>query len=122
VSTVPGADPASEPDLAALINLEIWGFPTSRPAFDPANHNFVYLRFQRGIMHYDHSTGVTRGILLADWFKSLLTGWNLPPDLDAQARAGSSPYLRQYCPGQAGWLCRPTDLPGTDLTFAFEPQ
>src|SRR5205823_6475231 len=26
----------------------------------------------------------------------------------------------QYCPGNAQWLCRPNDLPATDLTFAFE--
>jgi hypothetical protein len=120
VSTVPGADPAADPDLAALVNLEIWGFPTSGPALDPSNRSFVYQRFQRGIMHYDHSTGVTRGILLADYLKSILTGRDLPPDLAAQA--ANSRFFRQYCPGAPGWTCRPNELAATDLTFAFEPQ
>ena len=26
----------------------------------------------------------------------------------------------QYAPGAPMWLARPSDLPGTDLTFAFE--
>ncbi|HEX2036065.1 MAG TPA: hypothetical protein VHS99_17940 [Chloroflexota bacterium] len=120
VTTVPGSDPQSDPNFAALTNLEIWGFPTSNPAFDPANHSFVYQRFQRGIMHHDQSSGVTQGILLSDYFKSIITGTNLPTDLAAQA-AGSR-FFRQYCPGAAQWVCRPGVLPGTDLTFAFELQ
>ena len=111
------------PNLAALLNLQIWGFPTSRPMFDPNNRNFVYQRFQRGIMHFDATTGVTRGILLADYFKGLLVGQPgpiLPPDLLAQAQG--SRFLRQYCRGAAGWVCRPSELPATDLTFAFETQ
>jgi hypothetical protein len=39
------------------------------------------------------------------------------PDLLAQAK--ESRYFNQYCPGQTQWLCRPGDLPATDLTFAF---
>jgi hypothetical protein len=105
--------------------LEIWGAPISNPAYDPANHQFVYQRFQRGIMHFAVGQG-TRGILLADFLKSIMLGptlaskygANLPADLNAQAQ-GSNKYS-QYCPGQAGWLCRPADLPGTDLTYAFE--
>jgi hypothetical protein len=123
VSTVPGVNPAADPDLAALVNLEIWGFPTSNPAFDPANRAFVYQRFKRGIMHFDATSGVTRGILLADYFKGIIVGQpgpTLPPDLAAQAQG--SRYLRQNCPGATQSLCRPDDLPGTDLTFAFEPQ
>jgi hypothetical protein len=120
VSTVPGSDPVNNPDFAALVNLEVWGFPTSRPAYDPNNRSFVYQRFQRGIMHFDQASGATRGILLSDWFKSIITGRNLPPDLAAQAFG--SRFFIQYCPGAPGWLCRPAQLPGTDLTFAFEPQ
>jgi hypothetical protein len=123
VTTVPGVDPGADPDLAALLNLEIWGFPTSQPAFDPANRRFVYQRFQRGIMHFDASTGVTRGILLSDYFKGIILGEpgpTLPPDLLAQAV--TSRFFRQYCPGQPNWVCRPSELPGTDLTFAFERQ
>jgi hypothetical protein len=105
--------------------LEIWGAPISRPAYDPSNRQFIYQRFQRGIMHFAVGQG-TRGILLADYLKSILLGpdqaaqkgANLPADLNAQAK-GSAHYA-QYCPNQAMWLCRPNDLPGTDLTYAFE--
>ena len=120
VSTVPGADPQQDPDFAALVNLEVWGFPTSNPAADPSNGDFIYQRFQRGIMHFRVNTGTTEGILLADYFKSIVTGRNLPPDLAAQAI--TSPFLAQYCPGSPGWVCRPAQLQDTDLTFAFEPQ
>ena len=41
---------------------------------DPGNGGFIYQRFQRGIMHFDNATGVTRGILLADYFKGLVVG------------------------------------------------
>ena len=39
--------------LLGLLNLEVWGAPISRPQRDPTNANFVYQRFQRGILHYD---------------------------------------------------------------------
>jgi hypothetical protein len=104
---------------AALLSLEIWGAPISRPARDPANAAFVYQRFQRGIMHYDASLGVTRAMLLADYLKGVLIGRHLPTDLALAARG--SPFFGQYCPGAPGWLCRPDDMPGTDLTTAFEP-
>jgi len=120
VSTVPGTDPQRDPDFAALVNLEVWGFPTSHPASDPSNGDFIYQRFQRGIMHFRVNTGTTEGILLADYFKSIITGRNLPPDLAAQA-AGSS-FLAQYCPNAPSWVCRPGQLQDTDLTFAFEAQ
>lgn len=106
--------------LVPLLNLQIWGAPTSQPAVDPHNNNFVYQRFQRGIMHFDKGCNCTQGLLLADYLKSILTGQNLPPDLDAQAR--SSKYYHQYAPGQALSIARPADLPGSDLTNAFTPQ
>jgi hypothetical protein len=62
----------SDLHLLPLLNLEIWGLPTSMPARDPANSNFVYQRFQRGILHYDASTGWTQGVLLGDEFKKIL--------------------------------------------------
>jgi hypothetical protein len=101
-----------------LGGLTIWGAPISSPQPDPSNANFIYQRFQRGIMHFDASTGATRGILLADYLKSILTGQNVPGDLRQQAQ-GSRLYT-QYAPGAPLWLARPMDLPGTDLTFAFE--
>src|SRR5450830_1212596 len=104
--------------LLALINLEIWGLPTSKPTMDPANNNFVYLRFQRGIMHFDKTTGLTQGILLADYMKSLITGQNLPGDLASEAN--SSPLLQQYNNGMANGLNRPAALPATNMFAAFE--
>ena len=97
--------------------LVIWGAPISQPAPDPANGNFVYQRFQRGIMHFIAGTG-TESILLADYLKGIMMAQNVPPDLQAQSR--ESRYYNQYCPGNAAWLCRPNDLGATDLTFAFE--
>jgi hypothetical protein len=109
----------SDPGILGLLDLEIWGAPISTPMADPNNPNFVYQRFQRGIMHFDASTGVTRGILLADYLKSVLTGQNLPDDLRQQARG--SRFYAQYTPGAPLWLARPADLSGTDLSWAFEP-
>jgi polysaccharide biosynthesis protein PslG len=106
--------------LVPLLNLQIWGAPTSKPAADPANSNFIYQRFQRGIMHYDSGCNCTQGLLLADYLKSILTGQNLPPDLEAQAR--TSRYYRQYAPTQPLSIARPADLVGSDLTGAFVQQ
>src|SRR5581483_5971404 len=103
--------------LLPLLNLQLWGAPTSAPAADPANPGFVYQRFQRGIMHYDQACGCTQGILLADYFKAILTGQNLPVDL-AQESAGSI-FSGQYDPASPGSLARPAELPGTDMTNAF---
>jgi len=106
--------------LLPLLNLELWGMPTSKPAYDPNNKSFVYQRFQRGIMHFDASTGVTQGLLLGDYLKSIMTGQNLPSDLDAQAK--TSPFYRQYNGGAAGSVARPESLGATNLTGAFEKE
>ncbi len=98
-------------------DLEMWGIPTSNPQVDPNNSNFIYLRFQRGIMHYDAACNCTQGILLADYLKAILTGEGLPADLDQEARSG--PFYRQYDPTALGWVHDPSRLPGTDLTSAF---
>ncbi|MCS6801361.1 MAG: putative glycoside hydrolase [Chloroflexota bacterium] len=106
--------------LLPYLALEIWGLPTSHPTVDPANSSFIYLRFQRGVMHYDATTGVTQGILLADYLKAILTGEGLPADLEREARA--SPLYKQYARTAPRWMSRPDALPGTDLTRAFEPE
>ncbi len=108
------------PALLPLLNLELWGLPTSRPQRDPNNGNFVYVRFQRGIMHYDATSGATQGLLLADYLKSIMTGQNLPSDLEAQAR--ESIFYRQYNPYKANWVDRPEQLGGTNLFWAFEKE
>jgi hypothetical protein len=100
-------------------NLEMWGVVTSRPSIDPANTNFIYLRWQRGIMMYDGSTNLTQGVLLADYFKAVITGNNIPPDLDLQAK--SSSYYKQYNNSQPNGLNNPGLLPGTNMQFAFDP-
>jgi hypothetical protein len=111
-----------DPSLLPGFDLEIWGIPTSHPMVDPTNSQFIYQRFQRGIMHYQGNLGVTEGLLLGEYFKSVLTGQNLPADL-AQEATGS-PYLRQYCATGPHWICRPDQLDpsSTDLTGAFEPE
>lgn len=114
--------PATDPQVTSLlplIHLEIWGVPTSTPAFDPGNHNFVYLRWQHGVMQYDAGCSCTQGVLLADYLKAIITGKNLPADLAAEA--ATSPLLGQYNAAKPLWLNRPDALPGTDLTNAFEP-
>ena len=108
------------PGLLPLLNLEIWGLPTSRPMRDPTNNNFVYLRFQRGIMHYDATNGYTQGLLLADYLKAIITGANLPGDLDEQAT--DSRFYKQYDSGKTNWVARPEQLPDTNLFYAFERQ
>jgi len=101
-------------------DLEMWGVVTSQPTVDPANNNFIYLRFQRGIMMFDGSTNLTQGVLLADYFKAIITGNNIPPDLDLQAR--NSSFYKQYNDAQPNGLNNPGLLPGTNMQFAFDPQ
>jgi hypothetical protein len=96
--------------------LTIWGAPISSPSPDPSNANFIYQRFQRGIMHFIAGTG-TESVLLADYLKAIIMNQNVPPDLLAQSQ--ESRYFNQYCPSQPRWVCRGGDLPGTDFTFAF---
>ncbi|MBV9582621.1 MAG: hypothetical protein JO057_28895, partial [Chloroflexi bacterium] len=122
-NTVPvaGAFPDGPPDdatpLLAGFDLEMWGLPTSPPTYDPTNRNFIYQRFQRGIMHYDGGCNCTHGLLLADYLKSLLLNQNLPSDLAADARGSS--LLAQWAPGMPYAMARPATLAGTDLTNAF---
>ncbi|MBV9546139.1 MAG: hypothetical protein JOY61_17355 [Chloroflexi bacterium] len=100
--------------------LEILGTPISHPQVDSSNSNFIYMRFQRVILHYRAGIG-TEPLLLADYLKQVILGPgapNLPPDL--QQQASGSRFYQQYCRGQRLWLCRPNDLSGTDLTYAFE--
>jgi hypothetical protein len=106
--------------LLPLLNLEIWGAPTSRPLADPSNASFIYQRFQKSIMHYQGSCRCTERILLANWFKTVITGDGLPGDLAAEM-AGSR-FIRQYSPGSPNSLARPGELPSTNMTNAFSPD
>ena len=101
-------------------DLELWGVPTSGVLVDPNNHNFVYLRFQRGILMYDDGCKCTQGVLLADYLKSIITGTNLPADLSQEAQ--DSPFYKQYDSTQPQWVHNPSLLPNTDLTDAFTQE
>jgi hypothetical protein len=99
----------ANPALLPLLSLEVWGLPTSRPQREPTNPGFIYQRFQRGIMQYDKACGCTQGLLLGDYLKALVTGQNLPADLEAQAR--TSPLYRSAVSGILP--------PGTNYMGAF---
>jgi len=99
-----------------LGGLTIWGAPISQPQADPSNGSFIYQRFQRGIMHFIAGQG-TQSVLLADYLKAIMMNQNVPTDLANQAR--ETRFFNQYCPANTLSLCRPGDLPGTDLTYAF---
>jgi hypothetical protein len=115
---------SGDPDELPLLNLEIWGAPTSKPLVERTNSGFIYQRFQRSIMHYQADCGCTERLLVADWFKKVITGDSLPQDLERETRQDPlrARFLRQYRPGAPNWLANPQDLPGTDLTNAFEPD
>jgi hypothetical protein len=98
----------------------VWGLPTSSPAADPHNPNFLYQRFQNGILLDDASAGTTQALPLGSYLKDLLTGQNVPADLASEA-AGSA-LLGQYAAAQPNGLARPSLLTQTDLTDAFVPD
>jgi IPT/TIG domain len=108
-----------DPTLLPWLALEVWGLPTSAPARDPRNDDFIYQRFQRGVLFYSATTGQTQWLLMGDWLKRAMTNQQLPPDLAAEA-AGSR-FLNQLAPGRPLGLARPADLPDTSLAQAFEP-
>lgn len=110
----------TDPSILPGMNLEMWGVPVSEPAFDPNNVNFVYLRYQRGIMHYDNTSRLTQGLLLADVFKAILTGQNIP--FDVAGPASQSRYFRQYDNTKPDGLARPAAIPGSNLKNAFENE
>jgi hypothetical protein len=111
-----GADPCDE-SLLPIFALELWGLPTSLPTSDPINPDFVYQRFQRGIMHFSRATGLTQGLLLGDWLKRIMIGVDLSPDIGNEVRR--SRYFAQYAPTRPLALDRPLDLPDTSLAQAF---
>jgi len=100
--------------------LEVLGAPISHPQSDPTNASFIYQRFQRVILHYRQGIG-TEPLLLADYLKQIMLGPNAPNlPQDLQQQASGSRFYAQYCKGGTRWICRPNELSGTDLTFAFE--
>jgi hypothetical protein len=66
----------SEPFLSTFNSeggASVWGLPTSSPRADPNNPNFVYQRFQNGILFYDASAGTTQPLPLGEYLKAQLT-------------------------------------------------
>jgi hypothetical protein len=111
-----GDQPCDPSQLAALA-FELWGLPTSQPTADTLNGEFVYQRFERGIMHFSTATGLTQGLLVGDWVKRVLIGLNLSPDLDSAVLR--SPLYNQFAPSRPLGLARPNELPDTTLAQAF---
>lgn len=105
-------DGKGDASLLPLLNLQLWGMPTSPPSVDPNNHDFIYQRFQRGVMHYDKGCQCTQALLLTDYLKGLLTGDLLPDDLAAEA---ASSQLLRAVPAHR-------DLHATNFTDAFTAQ
>jgi IPT/TIG domain-containing protein len=111
-----GTDPCDQSVLPASA-LELWGLPTSLPTSDAVNPDFIYQRFQRGIMHFSRTSNRTQGLLLGDWLKRIMIGVDLSPDIDAAVR--HSRFFAQYAPSRPLALDRPTDLPDSSLAQAF---
>jgi hypothetical protein len=42
---------------------DVWGLPTSEPAADPNNPNFVYQRFEHGILFHNATEGTTEPLV-----------------------------------------------------------
>lgn len=74
----------------------VWGLPTSQPTADPNNPNFIYQRFQNGILFHDASTGTTQALPMGEFLKQLLTS--------------DSPLLKSV------------SVTNTDLSQAFVPD
>ena len=111
-----GSEPC-DPSLLPAFALEVWGLPTSLPMSDPLNADFVYQRFQRGIMHFSRATGLTQGLLVGDWLKRIMIGVDLSADIGQEVRR--SRFFAQYAPSRPLALDRPADLPDTSLVQAF---
>jgi hypothetical protein len=77
----------------------VWGLPTSTPKTDPNNPNFIYQRFQNGILFYDGSSASTQPLPLGQTLKSLLTSDSAVLRLAAQS--GDSDLSQAFVPDSA---------------------
>jgi hypothetical protein len=59
----------------------VLGVPTSSPKADPANPNFVYQRFQNGILFYDATAGTTQQLPLGEYIKMMIKSGKLTADV-----------------------------------------
>jgi hypothetical protein len=124
ISTVGQPDPSvTDPGEQArwvFLNLDVWGLPTSRPLRDPTYPNLITQRFERGLMRFDLSCQCISAVPLGSLFKAIITGNDLPADIEKQAPDNA--YLRQYDVASQTGPYRPWALPDTDLTYAFLPS
>jgi hypothetical protein len=114
---------ATESDGVAL---ELWGAPLSAAVPEPGDPALVTQRFQRALLEYDGHTQTTRTFPIGEVFRDALRD---APEFAAEAReelarlgpnGQPNPYFDQYCPLVPASVCRPLELPRTDLSFAFE--
>ena len=103
---------------------DLWGLPIGVPFADPRNANYVYLRFQRGVMVYSSAAGDTQWLLLGNLFKQILLGNGLPADALTQIEAAPNlaRFYAQYDPLARDGVARPGEVPGTSLAGAFTPS
>jgi hypothetical protein len=103
---------------------DLWGLPTASPVLDPHSPDFVYLRFQRGVMVHSRKAGETQWLLLGELLKQVLLGRPLPPEIFSQITASPvySRFYAQFDPQARDGVARPTDLPNTSLVGAFQTQ
>jgi hypothetical protein len=101
---------------------DLWGLPTGSPAVDPHSPDFVYLRFQRGVMVHSRQAGATQWLLLGELFKQVLLGRSLPPGILSQITASPlySRFYAQYDVQARDGVARPNELPNTSLAGAFQ--
>ena len=106
--------------LAAATDL--WGLPTASPVVDPHSTDFVYLRFQRGVMVHSRQAGATQWLLLGELFKQVLLGRPLPPEILGQITSSPvySRFYGQYDAQARDGLARPNELQNTSLAGAFQ--
>jgi len=104
--------------LLPLLNLEVWGLPTSSPVVDPNNTQLRLPAFPaRRHCTTTPAATVPRASSSAIPSRRSSAGQNLPSDLASEAQA--SPLYRQYDPDSNSYLARPEQMPASDLTFAF---
>jgi len=105
-------------DLLPGFAQEIWGLPVSRPTRDSQGSDVVSFRWERGVMRYDRANAQVTVLALAELFKAVLTGENVPADLAAAAEG--SRFYRQLDPRAPNGVARPGELPETTLLGAFQ--
>jgi len=103
---------------------DLWGLPTASPVLDPHSPDFVYLRFQRGVMVHSRKAGETQWLLLGELLKQVLLGRQLPPEIFNQITSSPvySRFYAQFDPQARDGVARPSELPNTSLVGAFQTQ